>query len=65
VDNRGGLENLWGQPIDGGAARQLTDFRDKVIFSYDWSREGNLVTSKGVITSDVVLITDASLAEAR
>ncbi len=59
VDNRGGLENLWAQPIDGGAARQLTDFKDRDIFSFDWSRDGNLVTSKGVITSDVVLISDA------
>jgi len=60
VDNRGGLENLWAQPIDGGPARQLTDFKDRDIFSFDWSRDGNLATSKGVITSDVVLITDAS-----
>ena len=59
VDNRGGFENLWAQPIDGGAAKQLTDFRDRDIFSFDWSRDGNLVTSKGVITSDVVLISDA------
>jgi serine/threonine protein kinase len=59
VDNRGGMENIWGQPIDGGPARQLTDFKDRDVFSYDWSREGSLVVSKGVITSDVVLITDA------
>jgi serine/threonine protein kinase/Tol biopolymer transport system component len=65
VDNRGGMENLWGQPIDGGPAKQLTDFRDRDIFSFDWSRDGNLVTSKGVITSDVVLISDASESETR
>jgi len=59
VDNRGGFENVWAQPIDGGPARQLTDFRDRDIFSFDWSQDGNLVTSKGVITSDVVLISDA------
>jgi serine/threonine protein kinase/Tol biopolymer transport system component len=59
VDTRGGMENLWGQPIDGGAAKQLTDYKDRDIFSFDWSRDGSLVASKGVITSDVVLITDA------
>src|SRR6266576_6429764 len=59
VDNRGGFENIWAQPIDGSAAKQVTDFRDRDIFSFDWSRDGNLVTSKGVITSDVVLISDA------
>jgi Tol biopolymer transport system component len=65
VDNRGGFENVWAQPIDGGPARQLTDFKDRDIFSFDWSRDGNLVTSKGVITSDVVLITDAGVTEAK
>ena len=65
VDNRGGMENLWGQPIDGGPAKQLTDFKDRNIFSFDWSRDGSLVTSKGVITSDVVLISDAGFSEAR
>jgi serine/threonine protein kinase/Tol biopolymer transport system component len=59
VDNRGGFENIWAQPIDGGPAKQLTDFKDRDLFSFDWSRDGNLVTSKGVITSDVVLISDA------
>jgi Tol biopolymer transport system component len=65
VDNRGGVENLWGQPIDGGAPKQLTTFTDSFIFSFDWSREGNLVVSRGVLTSDVVLVTDADQAEAR
>ena len=59
VDNRGGFENIWAQPIDGSAAKQVTDFRDRDIFSFDWSRDGNLVTSKGMITSDVVLVSDA------
>ncbi len=63
--NRGGIENLWAQPIDGGPAKQVTNFTDSKIFSFDWSRDGNLVTSKGVITRDVVLISDASQTEAR
>lgn len=58
-DNRGGVENLWGQPIDGGPPRQLTAFSDNYIFSFDWARDGNLAVSRGVQTSDVVLITDA------
>jgi Tol biopolymer transport system component len=60
VDNRGGMENLWAQSIDGGPPKQVTNFTDGKIFSFDWSRDGSLATSKGVITSDVVLITDAS-----
>ena len=65
VDNRGGVENLWGQPIDGSPAKQLTSFTDSKIFSFDWSRDGNLVTSRGVLTSDVVLISDVGQTEAR
>ena len=59
VDHRRGIDNLWAQSIDGGPAKQLTNFTDSTIFSYDWSREGQLVTSRGMITTDVVLITDA------
>ncbi|HEY6230273.1 MAG TPA: protein kinase [Pyrinomonadaceae bacterium] len=59
VDNRGGKENIWAQPITGGPAKQLTNFNESKIFSFDWSRDGNLVVSKGTITSDVVLVTDA------
>jgi Tol biopolymer transport system component len=58
IDNRAGIENVLAQPIDGGAVRQITNFTDNRILSFDWSRDGNLVTSRGVVTSDVVLITD-------
>lgn len=59
VANSGGIDNIWAQPIDGRPAKQLTNFTDNTIFSFDWSREGTLVVSRGVITSDVVLISDA------
>ena len=59
VDTRAGIENVWAQPIDGGAAKQITNFTDNRIFSFDWSRDGRLITSRGVMTSDVVMITDA------
>ena len=60
VDHRGGIDNLWGQAIDGGPPRQLTAFKEGRIFSFDWSSQGDLVASRGVLNSDVVLITDAS-----
>ena len=59
VDHAGGLDNLWGQPIEGGAPKQLTKFEESKIFSFGWLKDGSLVTSRGVITSDVVLIKDA------
>ena len=60
VDHSGGIDNLWGQPIEGGPAKQLTNFDDSRIFSFGWLKDGSLVTSRGVITSDVVLIKDAN-----
>jgi len=60
VDHRGGIDNIWGQPIDGGAARQLTNFDDSLILAFDWMKDGSLVASRGVIMSDVVLIQDAT-----
>jgi eukaryotic-like serine/threonine-protein kinase len=60
IDHRGGIDNLWGQPIEGGAAKQLTSFEDSKIFSFDWLKDGSLVASRGVIASDVILINDVS-----
>jgi serine/threonine protein kinase/Tol biopolymer transport system component len=60
VDHSGGIDNLWGQPIDGGAPKQLTSFDEGKIFAFDWLKDGGLVTSRGVITADVVLIKDSS-----
>jgi len=59
IDHAGGIDNIWGQPIAGGTPKQLTNFEDGRIFSFDWAKDGSLVASRGVITSDVVLIKDA------
>jgi Tol biopolymer transport system component len=59
VDNRNGVDNIWSQPLDGAKPVQLTDFKSDRIESFYWSRDGKLVCSRGVITSNVVLIRDA------
>ena len=54
---RGGVSNLWSQPLDGGPPKQLTDFREGLIFDFAWSRDGKqLALSRGVENGDVVLI---------
>jgi Tol biopolymer transport system component len=58
VDHSGGIDNLWGQPIEGGAPKQLTRFDEGKIFAFGWLKDGSLATSRGVITADVVLIKD-------
>ena len=59
IVNRGGVSNIWIQPLDGSAPRQLTDFKSDRIFAFDWSRDGKwLVLSRGPEQRDVVLMTD-------
>lgn len=58
VDFRDGGTNLWSLPISGAPARQLTNFKDDRIFWFDWSATGDLVCSRGIHTSDVVLISN-------
>ncbi|HEX6732289.1 MAG TPA: protein kinase [Pyrinomonadaceae bacterium] len=60
VEQRAGIKNLKLQPIAGGPPRQFTNYTDAEIFAYDVARDGTLVTSRGIITTDVVLITDAN-----
>jgi Tol biopolymer transport system component len=57
--DRGGVSNIWIQPIDGSPAKQLTDFKSDRIYAYDWSPDGKwLALSRGPEQRDVVLITD-------
>ncbi len=59
VDARGGVSNIWTQPIDGSAPKQLTNFKSDLIFAYALSRDGKqLVLSRGSFSNDVVLIAD-------
>jgi serine/threonine protein kinase len=59
VDTRGGISNLWSLPIDGGAAKQLTNFTSDQIFSFDLSRDDKqFAFSRGTVIDDVVLISN-------
>ena len=50
---------LWLQPLDGSARKQMTDFKQALIFRREWTRDGKQVAIvKGTETSDAVLITD-------
>jgi len=56
---RNGVTNLWAQPIDGSAPKQLTNFASERIFTFDFSRDGKQIAlSRGTMTSDVVLISN-------
>jgi serine/threonine protein kinase len=57
-----GVDNLWVQPLDGSAGRQITSFDSEQIFNFRWSPDGrSLCILRGHTDSDVVLIRDSSL----
>ena len=59
IANRGGASNIWLQPLDGSAPRQLTDFKSDRIYAFDWSRDGKwLALSRGPEQRDVVIMSD-------
>jgi Tol biopolymer transport system component len=57
IATRHGVSNLRSQPLDGGAAKQLTDFTTDQIFRFAWSRDGKyLACERGLVINDVVLL---------
>jgi Tol biopolymer transport system component len=55
------VDNLWSQPLDGSAGRQITHFTSEQIRDrFGWSRDGSkLALVRGHFDSDVVLIRDS------
>ncbi len=61
VERRNGVSNIWSQPIEGGTAKQLTNFKSELIFGFNLARDGkSVVLSRGTNSNDVLLITDQS-----
>src|SRR2546423_984759 len=58
LDGRAGISNIWAQPVDGSASRQVTNFKTGSVIAYDWSRTGTLACARGIETTGVVLIRD-------
>ena len=59
VETRDGVSNIFARPLDGGAPRQLTDFKADRIFTFAYSPDGKqLALSRGTINDDVVLISN-------
>jgi Tol biopolymer transport system component len=54
-----GVTNLWALPLDGGGPKQITNFTSERILWFDISPDGRKIAlSRGMLTSDVVLIKD-------
>jgi serine/threonine protein kinase len=58
-DSRTGAQNLWSFSLDGSPMKQLTDFKPDSLFYRQLSFDGKwMAMSRGVTTSDVILISD-------
>ena len=58
LDNATGILNVWSQPIDGGAPKQLTHFKSEFLTSFAISREARIAAYRWSATRDIVLIKD-------
>jgi Tol biopolymer transport system component len=57
TDSGGGIQNVWTQPIDGSAPKQLTNFKSEFIASFAFSRDGKqIAVNRVTTTSEIVLI---------
>ena len=53
------VSNIWSQPLDGSPPKQLTNFKDKRIYWFDWSSNGkHLAVARGDSNYDIVMISD-------
>ncbi|HET6668615.1 MAG TPA: protein kinase [Pyrinomonadaceae bacterium] len=59
VDRRGETMNLWLQPLTGGPARQISNFRQGGLVHREWSADGKQIAIvRGTATSDAVTISN-------
>jgi TolB protein len=58
--NTNNVTNIWSQPVDGGAPKQITDFKDSFMTGFAWSRDGKrLVCSRGIFNRDAVIVSES------
>jgi Tol biopolymer transport system component len=58
LDSGSGIMNVWSKPLDGGAPKQLTNFKSEFLTSFAFSREGKIAVYRWSATRDIVLIKD-------
>jgi len=56
LDNSSGILNVWSQPVDGSAPKQLTNFKSEFVSSFAISRDGKIAAYRFSATRDIVLI---------
>ena len=58
IDLHGDVSNLWYQPVDGGPAKQVTNYKQGYIIRREWAHGGKRIAIvRGSQTSDAVTMT--------
>lgn len=52
------VSNIWNQPVNGDAPKQITQFTSEQIINFDWSDDNRLICSRSQTLRDVILIND-------
>jgi eukaryotic-like serine/threonine-protein kinase len=61
---RGGISDVWRQPLSGGPPKQLTHFTTDLITNIAWSGDGKtLAAVRGTRSADIVLLKSATKAQ--
>jgi serine/threonine protein kinase len=61
VGREKGVDNLWSQPLDGSASKQITHFTKEKIMRFVFSPDGSQIAiERGEKEADVVLLKDTS-----
>ena len=64
VETRDGVSNLMRVPLDGGKARQLTNWKSDLILWFAWSPDGKkLACARGSNVRDLILMEDLNLVQ--
>jgi Tol biopolymer transport system component len=58
LDGGAGALNIWTQSIDGGAPKQLTNFKTEFVNSFAFAPDGKIAVYRFSATRDIVLIKD-------
>jgi Tol biopolymer transport system component len=57
--NGNNVTNIWRQPLNGGQAKQATEFKEMLMTGFAWSHDGKqLACTRGNLVRDAVLIRD-------
>jgi Tol biopolymer transport system component len=60
IDTHNGASNLWSQPLDGRAPRQISDFTSGLIYRFAYSRDDKqLALARGDVSRDAVMISES------